>query len=53
MVGVVDPPKAAAFAGTETPSDETLTDPRFIETVLRDIYRLGDKNKLNSLEKPK
>jgi hypothetical protein len=53
MVGVVDPVKAAKFANLETPSEETLRDPVFIETVLKDLYEIGNKAKLNSLEKPK
>ena len=53
LIGVVDPPKAAQFANTKDPQESTLKDPLFIETVLRDCYALGDKNKLNSLEKPK
>lgn len=53
IVGVVDPPKAAKFAGLKTHSKETLTDPVFIKTIMKDLNLLAAKNNLNSLEKPK
>lgn len=53
VVGVVDPAKAAKFAGVEKATDEQLKDPAFVEAVLKDLYEVATKNRLNSLEKPK
>lgn len=50
---VVNPEKAAEFSGSTEHHQQTLEDPLFVETVMRDMYKIGDSRKLNSLEKPK
>lgn len=53
MVGVVEPGQAAKFAGTDSDKEETLKDPEFIMAIMKDLYKLAEKSKLNGLEKPK
>jgi long-chain acyl-CoA synthetase len=53
VIGVVEPAKAAAFSGTAEHQESTLTDPNFIQLIMEDLYKLAQKNRLNSLEKPK
>lgn len=48
-----EPGAAAKFAGTAEDQDETLKDPAFIEHIMKDLLKLAEKSKLNSLEKPK